>query len=158
MKLTTHLTNRFREIFLNGQWVTGTNFREQIIDLSWEDAIMKIDSLNTIADLTFHVHYYVAGILNVLEGGKLEIRDKNSFDAPPINHSQDWKKLVGIFCRDAEKFARRLEIMPEEDLTKIFAERKYSDYLRNIDALIEHGCYHLGQIILIKKMILNKAQ
>jgi hypothetical protein len=43
--------------------------------------------------------------------------------------------------------------MPEEKLNQVFVDEKYGTYQRNIDAMIEHAYYHLGQIVLIKKMI-----
>lgn len=153
MKLTKQLANRLKEVFLEGKWVTGTNFKDEISDLNWEQANIKIGSLNSIADLTFHIYYYIAGVLKVLEGGPLDIKDKYSFDAPPIYSNQDWKNLIDRFCRDSEKFVNMVENMPEEVLSSTFTDQKYGSYHRNIDVLIEHGYYHLGQIILIKKLI-----
>jgi len=156
MKLTKQLANRLREVFLEGKWVTGTNFKEQIFDLNFKQATTKIDSLNSIANLTFHIHYYIVGVLKVLEGGSLEIKDKYSFDSPPINTNQDWKNLIDKFCYDSEKFINLIESMPEEKLYKTFVDEKYGNYYRNIDVMIEHCYYHLGQIILIKKLIKSK--
>jgi len=144
MELSEQLANRLEEVLLEGKWVTGTNFKEQIIDLYWKDATKKIDSLNSIADLTFHIHYYIAGVTKVLEGGPLEIKDEFSFDSPLINSNQDWRNLVDEFCSDSEKF-------------QDFADEKYGNYNRNIDVMIEHTYYHLGQIILIKKLMKNKG-
>jgi uncharacterized damage-inducible protein DinB len=153
MNLTTQNANRFREILLNGNWVAGTNFKLQLTDLTWNQAIKKVGSLNTIAALTFHVHYYIAGILTVLKGGSLDIRDKYSFDLPPINSQEDWETLLNKLWRDAETFANLLEQMPEERLYEDFADKKYGNYQRNIDAMIEHSYYHLGQIVLIRKLL-----
>ena len=85
--MTTNLAiaNRLREVLLNGKWIANTNFKEQIESVSWEQAIQKVDNLNTIALLTFHINYYLVGILNVFNGGKLEISDKYSFNLPAIN-------------------------------------------------------------------------
>ena len=43
--------------------------------------------------------------------------------------------------------------MPEEELSQGFVDEKYGTYSRNIDGMIEHSYYHLGQIVLIKKLI-----
>lgn len=155
-KLSKQLTNRLDEVFLNGKWVLGTNFREQISNLNWEDANKRISNLNSIADLTFHIHYYIAGVTKVLEGHPLEIKDKYSFDAPSITSKQDWDNLVNRFCKDAEKFINLVEIQSNEKLFQDFADPQYGDYHRNIDAMIEHTYYHLGQVILIKKLLKNK--
>jgi beta-xylosidase len=153
MKLNEYLANRLKEVFTEGKWVLGTNFKEQIIDLDWEQATQKIDDFNTIADLTFHIHYYIAGVANVLKGGTLDIRDKYSFDYPPIESERDWRDLVNKFCLDSEEFIELVKKMSEEKILSDFVDKQYGTYCRNIDAMIEHSYYHLGQIILIKKRI-----
>ena len=155
MKLTAEITKRFREILLNGDWVIGTNFKDQLSDLTWKQATTKIGTLNTIAALTFHINYYIAGVLNVFEGGSLDIRDKYSFNLPPIKSQEDWEKLLDKMWNDAEKFANIVELMPDKKLGEVFVNKKYGSYQRNINAIIEHSYYHLGQITLIKKMLLE---
>ena len=158
MKLTTRIAQQFREIIFNGEWVVATNYKAQLSDLTWKQATTKVGTFNTIAALTFHVNYYIAGILNVFENGKLEIRDKYSFDFPPIKSNEDWEKLLNKMWSDAEKFAENLEKMPDEKLDEIFVNEKYGTYYKNINALIEHSFYHLGQIVLIKKMVLQAGK
>ncbi|MDG2193377.1 MAG: DUF1572 domain-containing protein [Polaribacter sp.] len=155
MKLSIQIANRFREILLNGDWVVNTNFKNQLSDLTWKQATTQIGSINTIATLTFHINYYIAGIVNVFEGGSLDIRDKFSFDFPPINSQENWERLLDKMWNDAEKFANIVALMPDKKLGDVFIHEKYGSYQRNIDAMIEHSYYHLGQISLIKKMILE---
>ncbi len=155
MKRTTQIANRFREVILNGTWVANTNFKAQLSDVTWEQATKKVGTFNTLAALTFHIDYYIAGILNVLEGGSLDIRDRYSFDLPPIESQKDWEKLLDKIWSDAEKFANMVEQMPEERLNEVFVDEKYGTYQRNIDGMIEHSYYHLGQVVLIKKMLLQ---
>lgn len=158
MKRTEQIANRFREVILNGVWIANTNYKDQLANITWHQATTKIESLNTIAALTFHINYYIAGILNVFEGGELEIRDKYSFDLPPITSQKDWEDLVNTMWNNAEKFANSIEDMPDEDLDKVFVDKKYGTYQRNIEAMIEHSYYHLGQITLIKKMVLQSEK
>jgi hypothetical protein len=147
------LANRLKEVLLNGKWIANTNFKEQIISLSWEQAIEKVGNLNTIALLTFHVNYYIKGLLNVFEGGNLEIKDKFSFDMPEITSETDWLNLVDEFVSNAEKFIIHVEKMDDNLLTHPFVKEEYGSYLRNIEAQIEHSYYHLGQVSLITKLI-----
>ena len=156
MKSPSQIAKRFREVVLNGTWVAGTNFRDQLTNVSAEQATQKIGSLNTIALLASHIHYYISGILNVLEGGTLDIRDKFSFDFPAVKSQEDWEKVLNKFWNDSEKFANLVEQMTEEKLNEDFTDRMYGSYQRNINAMIEHCYYHLGQIVLIKKLILHK--
>jgi hypothetical protein len=91
----------------------------------------------------------------VFRGGSLDIRDKYSFDFPPIESQNDWESFLNRFFQDAETFASLIEQMPEGKLDEIFVDEKYGTYQRNIDGIIEHGYYHLGQIVLIKKLLLE---
>lgn len=155
MSSTKQIAKRFKEILLNGDWVVATNYKDQLSHLTWEKATSKIGTFNTIADLTFHINYYIAGILNVFEGGSLEIKDKYSFDLPSIESQEDWEKLLNTLWINAEKFSDLIELMPDKKLNEIFVDKKYGSYQRNINAMIEHCYYHLGQITLIKKMLLE---
>jgi uncharacterized damage-inducible protein DinB len=150
------LSDRLREVLLNGKWVANTNFKEQITSINWEQANEKVQDLNTIALLTFHVNYYLKGILNVFEGGELEIKDKFSFDMPEIKSEMDWLDLVNDFIHNSERFIDQVEKMDEKDLAQQFVKEEYGSYLRNIEAQIEHSYYHLGQISLVKKLIMQK--
>jgi hypothetical protein len=153
MRTASQLANRFREVILNGTWVANTNFKAQLQDVTLEQAIQKTGSLNTIAILTRHVHYYIAGILQVFEGGTLDIKDTFSFDFPPISSEEEWQTILDRLWKDAEKFATLVAQMTEEKLQEDFADKKYGSYQRNIDAMTEHSYYHLGQIVLLKKML-----
>ncbi len=71
MKRSAFMAKRLREIFLNGYWIANTNYKDQLENISWKQAIHQIENLNTIAALTYHINYYLSGILNVFQGGLL---------------------------------------------------------------------------------------
>lgn len=151
----TKLSTRFHEVILNGTWIANTNFKNELSNIDWKIATTRFQDLNTIAILAQHIHYYIKGIKNVLLGGNLEISDKSSFDFPEINTQEEWQNFLTKFWSDAESFAELIEKLPEEKLNSSFVDEKYGTYLRNIDGMIEHSYYHLGQIVLIKKMLNN---
>lgn len=155
MKNATEIADRFREVILNGTWIANTNFKDQLENLDWKIAISPIQNLNIIAALAQHVHYYINGINHVFNGGTLDIKDKYSFDFPPIQSQEQWNNFLTKFWNDAEAFASFVEQMPDENLNDIFVDAKYGTHKRNIEAMIEHSYYHLGQIVLIKKQINN---
>lgn len=156
MQTPLTLANRFQEVLLNGTWIAGTNFKHQLADVDWNMATTKIGELNTIAKLTFHINYYIAGILNVFEGEELAIHDKFSFDLSESFNEKDWNDLVFQLISNSERFAEHVETMTNDQLNAVFVDAKYGDYRRNIEGVIEHSYYHLGQVSLIKKMILSK--
>ena len=154
MNTSKQLANRFREVLLDGKWIANTNYKELLSDLTWEQATTKVGSLNTIAALTFHIDYYIAGLNNLFVNGSLTIQDKFSFDLPPITSEEDWDKLRTTLLRNAEQFGSHVEAMSDEQLASVFVDEKYGTYQRNIEGIIEHSYYHMGQVSLIKKHLL----
>ncbi|MGC4039999.1 MAG: DUF1572 family protein [Flavobacterium sp.] len=153
MAATNEIACRFREVILNGTWVANTNYKHQLEGSDWQLAARQIESFNSIAVLAQHIHYYISGINNVLRGGTLDIRDKFSFDFPEMHTQSDWENFLQQFWSDSEEFASLIEQMPDGKLDSAFVDPKYGTYRRNIDAMIEHAYYHLGQIVLLKKML-----
>lgn len=155
MTKNKELAERLREVLLTGKWIANTNLQEQLRSINWKQAIHRIENLNTIALLTFHINYYLKGILNVFEGGNLEIKDKYSFDMPEIESEKDWNDLVNDLIINAEKFIIHVEKMEDTILNQPFVKEEYGTYLRNIEGQIEHSYYHLGQIVLLKKLLMQ---
>ncbi|MGB5356940.1 MAG: DUF1572 domain-containing protein [Eudoraea sp.] len=156
MENSKQLAQRFKDVIIDGKWIANTNYKDQISGIDWEQATQKIGSLNSIALLTFHINYYIKGVLNVFEGGALEIRDKYSFDLSPITSEESWNNLRDDLFNNTETFFNHLKTMPDKKLEAPFVEEKYGSYRRNIEGMIEHSYYHLGQIVLIKKMLSEK--
>lgn len=146
------IAERLREVLLNGHWIANTNYKEQLLSITWEQAIQQFQGLNTIAALTYHIDYYLVGLLHTFETGRLEISDKYSFNLPPIQSASDWNNLVTDFISHAERFIAVVEQMDDNKLSQPFVQEKYGTIYRNIEAVVEHSYYHLGQISLIKKI------
>ena len=154
MNLTAQIAKHFREVHFGGNW-TSSNLKDHLADVTWQQATTQVYSINPIATLVYHINYYVSAILKVLRGEPLDAHDKYSFDLPPILSQEDWEKLLDKTWTDAEDFAILVEQLPESKLGENFSDEKYGGYYRNLHGVIEHTHYHLGQIVLIKKILLQ---
>jgi Protein of unknown function (DUF1572) len=152
MNLSEQTAKHFRDIHFGGNW-TSVNLKETLADVSWQQAVTKVHNFNTIAVLVYHMNYYVSAVLKVLQGEPLTASDKFSFDLLPIQGQTDWENLLHKTWADAENFASLLEQMPENKLNEIFIDGKYGTCYRNMHGIIEHIHYHLGQIVIIKKLL-----
>ncbi|MGN6163929.1 MAG: hypothetical protein ACTHOF_05240 [Flavisolibacter sp.] len=93
MTLSEKIATHFREVHFGNNW-TSSNLKDTLAGVSWQQAIAKIQSLNTIAALVYHINYYVSAVLKVLQGEPLTASDKYSFDLPPIQSDRDWQHLM----------------------------------------------------------------
>jgi uncharacterized damage-inducible protein DinB len=157
MQTAKQIATHLRAVYFGGNW-TFSNLKEHLSDLSWQQATQQVHSLNTIATLVFHIGYYINVATKVLEDGPLDGNDKFSFQHPPIESQEDWEQFLAKTWAEAEHFANLVEQLPDEKLLEVFSEEKYGNYYRNMHGIIEHAHYHLGQIVLIKKMILQEEK
>ena len=155
MNLSAQIAKHFREVYFGGNW-TDANLKSHLADVTWQEAVTKTPATaNTIATLVFHIDYYVRAGLMVLEGKQLDAHDKFSFAVPDIQSHADWDKLIQQLWQNAEKFAALVEKLPDSKLNDIFYIEKYGNYYRNLHGVVEHTHYHLGQIVLIKKLVVE---
>ena len=152
MNISTQLAKNLRDVYFGGNW-TWVSLKDTLADVNWEQATSKIAGFNTIAALVFHIDYFVQVATKVLQGGPLEGKDELSFDHPPLHSGSDWAEMLENTWKNAENFAKLIEQVPEQQLWAIFSDQKYGNYYRNIQGITEHAHYHLGQIVLLKKLV-----
>ncbi|MCX6317331.1 MAG: DinB family protein [Bacteroidetes bacterium] len=152
MTIAAQIAKHLREVLYGGNW-TFVNLSKTLEDVTWEHAITKVQSFNTIAALTYHIGYYVTAILGVMKNEPLTSSDKFSFDHPPIHSDDDWRNMLHKNKAEADELITLIEQFPDAQLDAVFADEKYGTYYRNFHGLIEHTHYHMGQIVIIKKML-----
>jgi hypothetical protein len=152
MNISTQTAKHLREVFFGGNW-TASDLKQQLEDITWQQANISVYDFNNIAALVYHIHYFIGAVIPVLKGEALNANDKYSFDHPAINSEEDWIDLKNKMFTDAENLATLIEALPEDKLPEEFFDEKYGNYFRNLHGIIEHTHYHLGQIVLIKKII-----
>lgn len=153
MNVTSQIAKHLREIYFGGNW-TSVNLKDTLADVTWQQATTQVYSFNSIVTLLYHTNYYTSIVIEVLEGKPLNGKDEYSFIHPPVNSQEDWDALLSKTFTGAETFAGMVEQLPEDVIWEDFADKKYGNYYRNLHGFIEHTHYHLGQIVLIKKIIL----
>ncbi|MCU0432360.1 MAG: DinB family protein [Bacteroidia bacterium] len=152
MNYPEEIARHLRQVHTGGNWTTS-NLKTVLEGISWQQATARIGSCNTIAALVFHIHYYVAEVTKVLQGQPLTAKDEYSYDVPEITSAGQWEVLVQKALHDAEVFAGLIEQLAESRLQEDFTDAKYGTYYRNLQGIIEHTHYHLGQIAVLKKLV-----
>lgn len=156
MSIPQLIAKHVREAHTGGNW-TCVNVKDTLADVSVEEANATIGTFNTIATLLAHVNYYVRAVTGVLHGDPLTADDAESFDHSPAITQAEWESRVARAIADGEQFAALIEQMPERKLLDYLAEEKYGIYYRNLHGIVEHLHYHLGQIVMLKRILRQMA-
>jgi len=152
MHLPDEIAQRFAGIYFGQNW-TNTNIEAQLKETSWQEAVKCVETCNTILALTYHMDYYVQAISRVLRGHALDAHDRYSFDHPAIQHQQEWQDLCKQVLANARQLEVRIRELPADRLQQPFTDPRYGTYYHNLLGVTEHCSYHLGQIVLLRKLL-----
>ncbi len=154
MSLSKQLSQHLHQVYFGGNWTT-VNYHDVLADVSWHEAIKSPKEMNTIATLVQHTFYYTQALKRVLKGEPLAAKDELSFTHPKIENEEDWLTFKNYLFKDVEDTVHTLANFSDEYWNNWFEEEKYGTYHRNVMGIIEHLHYHLGQLVMIKKLIRN---
>ncbi len=153
MKRAAQLASRLRDVLLEGKVVANTNYQEQLKGLDVFAANKKVKDLNSMGLLAQHINYYLEGVIQVFERGELRIRDQYSFEFEPFENDSQWKSFKEKFLKNAELISTHVSQLENYELSAPFVKADYGSYSSNIEMMIEHCYYHLGQMVMIRKII-----
>ena len=152
MKITSLIAKHIKEVFDGTNW-TEIGIADTVADLTFEEATTATQaSRNTIASLVYHVKFYNDVVLQRLHGVSPHINDANGFDMPELKIEGEWKQLIADAHQSFERLAAAAENFPEDRLEELTPNGE-SSYYKNMHGIAEHAHYHLGQMVILKKLI-----
>ncbi len=146
---------QLREVYFGGNW-TAVHVFGVTEDIQFNELHLRYEGNHSLLELIYHQYYFVTSLHMVLNGDPLTTRDKFSFDHPPVNTEQDWKDFLELIRSTVTATAALLEKVSDDELTLPFVRPEYGTLFRNIQGVIEHTHYHLGQITLLKRLIRSR--
>jgi DinB superfamily len=152
-EIAQEIARHIREIHFGNNW-TDSAMQEVLKDVTWQQAIaMPIPNANSIAVLVFHTNFYLNYVHKSIKEGVYKFDHNDSFKVTPIHSEADWQALLQKSWDDAEAFAQTVEKLSDNlNLFKVVPPYQNSFY-KNLQGVVEHNHYHLGQIVLLKKMV-----
>lgn len=155
MRMIERIAKNLRDVHAGPNW-TAASVAEKLDDVNWKEAATRLGSLHTIAELVFHVNYYVEGAITVLNGETLVSSDAESFECPTVASDEDWSKLIQRSRANAETLARLIESLPDARLSEYFVDEASGTNYECLVGRIEHAYYHLGQVSIIKTLLRDR--
>lgn len=107
---------------------------------------------NSIWEIVNHLAAWKESVLRRLTVGK-EITPDHNFFLPVENKSDaSWQASLNALQQAHDKWMKFLEGLDENELDKIY-EGNGQSWHYHIEGMIQHDAYHLGQIVLLTKLI-----
>lgn len=144
--LTTHLSEKLRELMEGDPWVTE-NFRDRVLSLGDKQAAQKIQPFHhSIGEIVNHMTAWRYFVIKKMQGyAEHNIIVNTDEDWPSM---KSWKKTKEDFEQSQEELLHMINSFPDELLETTVPLRSYTfSYL--LDGIVKHDYYHYGQIACI---------
>ena len=152
MKETERITKLFEDLYDGNPWIDLT-LKSALEPLTAEQAKKKISpERNSIWEIVNHITSWREMSLLRLQEKEAAMPDNNFFE--PVNDTSEtaWRKMLQQLHESQTQWLSFLRTMDEEDLLKINPKSNLT-YYYHIQGIIQHDAYHLGQIVLLSKLI-----
>ena len=125
----------------------GPAVMEVLIGIDESIVNKKINTTHSISELVGHMISWRTFVTERLLGNEgFEVSEVINF---PV--SESWLKTVNSLRESQQKLLLALELFPVERLHEIVPNRSYK-FFTMVHGIIHHDLYHLGQIVLIKRI------
>lgn len=152
MSLLNHIAQHVLDVHKGDNW-TEVNIQNTLQDVSLREATTVTPaSPNTIAMLLHHLTFYNEVVLQRLLDIYTAIPQSNGFDVPALHSEEEWQQLQHRNLQSAHALAEGILQFPEQRLFELTASGKTTFY-KNLHGIAEHAHYHLGQMVILKKLI-----
>jgi len=129
---------------------------DQVSSLTPEQATSNpVPEKKSIWELLMHILAWRDFTIRKLDGDndfEVELNSPEDFPALPEVNEANWQALLQQLKDSQKALLERCEAISEEKLETTIPGRKYT-YEHLLHGIVQHDCYHLGQIGMIKSLL-----
>lgn len=152
MSESKRVSNLYQSIYNGNPWLEVT-LAHTLENVSAEQAYRKINpNLNTIWEIVNHLIQWRRNILRRVQGETVITPDHNYF-VPILDSSEAaWEQSLQSLAKSQGLWSACLSDFNDADFEKIDQNNNHNFY-EDIHGIIQHDVYHLGQIVILKKLL-----
>jgi hypothetical protein len=152
MKINELIARHILEVHEGNNW-TEVDVSQTLRDVTMEEATCRtIASPNTIAALLQHLTFWNRVIVKRIHGIAVAERADNGYFVPELLDEADWQRLKADNLKSAHELAGAIRQF-DVDALELAILPDHDTAYRNLQGSVEHVHYHLGQMVILKKLI-----
>lgn len=140
------------KIYDGEPWI-GVNFLPKLKDLSPAQAAYKFaPTVNSVWELLNHIILWREAVLEGF-GKDGYSSPEDNFIRPILSPDQkSWEESLNKLQESQTKWSDFLSAYHDADLEKSYGKKPYTNY-EVIQGIIQHDIYHLGQIVILVRLL-----
>jgi uncharacterized damage-inducible protein DinB len=152
------IADQLKRAFDGEAW-HGPSLKEAIDGVTVSEAVARpIAGAHSIWELVTHITGWEGVVSRRLNGEAVSEPAEGDFPAPPTEVSDDsWSNLQTQVFERHEQLVAQMAALTETDLRRRIDEKPYPAWFMAHGA-VGHALYHVGQIVLLKKMLKGNPQ
>ena len=152
MEEKQRVSKLFSDLYDGNAWIDVTIVRTLKNINSGQAFSRPVAKLNSIWEIVNHLISWRETVLKRMQGEIVE-EPKNNYFEPVKNNSEDaWSVTLKRMEESQQLWLEFLSKFNNQDLGKFYVQSKYT-YYDLIHGILQHDAYHLGQIVLLKKLV-----
>ncbi|MFT3981221.1 MAG: DinB family protein [Ferruginibacter sp.] len=140
----------------NGDPWIDVSLEATLEDLHPAEALKNINGLNSIWQIVYHMICWRQTLIKRMKDKKAPAPENNFFISPVAPAEEAWPDALKQLKASQKALIKLLEDHKQISWDIKPAGGAYS-YFELVNAVLQHDAYHLGQIVIIKKMLRRTA-
>lgn len=152
MKESDRLISLFQKLYNGSPWI-DVNLVSSLSKITASQAQKKVlPNANSIWEITNHLISWRKNVLQRVQGKQIITPDNNYFE--PVKESSDkaWKETLNQLENTHNEWIDFLSKIETTQFENIYSGNEMT-YYENIQGILQHDAYHLGQIVLLSKYV-----
>jgi uncharacterized damage-inducible protein DinB len=152
MEETKRVLKLFSDLYDGNSWIDVT-IAGTLKNVNYRQAYTKVASnLNSIWEIVNHLVSWRETVLKRMNGVTIDEPQNNFFEPVKNNSDEAWQATLYRFDESQKTWQQFLAGFDDHNLEKYYSQSKYT-YYDLMHGILQHDAYHLGQIVLLKKMV-----
>lgn len=152
MQETKRITKLFEDLYDGDPWI-GVTIMGTLKNISAKHAEKKIfPDRNSIWQIVNHITSWRENVLLRVQGNVITTPNNNYFIEITDTSETEWQQALERLKNSQHQWITFLKTFDEVGFEKIYPNNKMS-YYEHIQGILQHDAYHLGQIVLLSKLI-----
>ncbi len=152
MEETQRISSLYQKLYNGSPWIDIT-ITAVLENITAEQAARKaLPNANTIWEIINHIIAWRENVLQRVQGKVITTPENNYFEPVADTSAEAWKNTLDKLETSHTTWLKFLNHFNESSFETIYPNNEMS-YYENIHGILQHDCYHLGQIVILAKMV-----
>lgn len=148
------ITSLFEKLYNSKPWL-DINMVSTLKSINAKQAQKRVlKNCNTIWEITAHVIAWRQNVLLRVNGEVITTPNHNYIKEVKDTSETAWKNTLNDLDVSQKQWVDFLKTSSDNNLKHIYTPNNMT-YYEHIHGIIQHDAYHLGQIVLLKKLFSN---